>query len=55
MKPPKGHKRDLARQRRVDHILKQMEDMPNKIAKHKKDVASRKPKKGLAEELGIRI
>lgn len=54
MRPPKGHLHERNKQDRVDNILKKLEKQDELFAKHKKDVASRKVKLGLQEELGIK-
>ena len=55
MRPPKGHKHERGKQDRIDNILAKLEKQDELVAKHKKDVASRKVKIGLQEELGIKV
>jgi len=55
MRIPKGHKRDRVREDRVDMILKRLNEMDEKIARHRKAVQDRKPRVGFREELGYKM
>lgn len=55
MRPPKGHAHQRNKQDRVDSILAKLEKQDELFAKHKKEVASRKVKIGLQEQLGIKL
>ena len=55
MRVPKGHKRDLIREDRVDMILKRLDGMDEKIKLHRKAVRDRKPRIGFREELGYKM
>lgn len=47
LRPMKLHKSERTREDRAQRITKAMKDMPAKEAKHRAEVASRKPKPGV--------